>query len=292
MWFRKSKSDDRMNRRRGSPRDPILMVNARASGKSRDRVHKIGAIVVLLVAAAGTVWAAVSGAGLLGEWLFARNEKFTIRRLDLQSNGRLQASHLREYAQVEEGMNLFALDIARMRQDLESVPLIRTAEIRRDLPDRLVVRVTERTALARIAEGAAGYSLAVDRDGYVLGPSAGKQNLPLISGLTERGLAPGSMIREMAVLDAINALEICDSTKLGAIVKIHTIDVRKPEYLDVRLASGARVQLGRDQLRMRLDKLAEMIRTSAEIGQEIVTADLTVDRNFPAEYRKQDSRAR
>ncbi len=285
MWFRKRKVESNQNRRRGSSRDQLLMVSARASDKGRDRVHKIGAIVLLLVAVAGSVWAAVSGAHRLGEWLFVHNDKFTIQHLDLQSTGRLQPSHLREYARVEEGLNLFALDIDQIRQDLESVPLVRSAEVWRDLPDRLMVRVTERTALARIAEGAGGFPLAVDEDGYVLGPSAGRAGLPLIGGLSERGLAPGSVVREGAVLDALQMLHLCDASKLGTIIKFHTIDVRQPDYLDVRLTSGARIQMGRDQLRMRLEKLADLLQTSAAMNQEIVTADLTVDRNFPVQYR-------
>lgn len=285
MWFRKRRNNDNVNRRRGSSREQLLMVSARASDKGRDRAHKIGALVLLLVAAAGSVWAALSGAQMLGDWLFVRNDKFIIQRLDLQSNGRLQASHLREYAGVEEGMNLFALNIDKVRQGLESVPLVRSAEVWRDLPDRLVVRVTERAALARIAEGAGGFPLAVDQDGYVLGPSAGRATLPLITGLSERGLAPGSVVREGPVLDALQALYLCDASKIGAVVKIHSIDVRNPDYLNLRLVSGAVVPMARTQLRFRLEKLAELIHTSAELGQEIVSADLTVDRNFPVQYR-------
>lgn len=292
MWFRKRNEEWNGNRRRGGPRDPLLMVNARGSDRGRDRAHKIGAIVVLLVAGAGSVWAAVSGAGLLGEWLFARNDHFTVRRVDVRSNGRLQPSHIREYGHVAEGMNLFGVSIDQVRRDLESVPLIRSAEVQRDLPDTLVVRVTERTALARIAEGAAGFPVAVDQDGYVLGPSLGRTDLVLISGLSEKGLAPGSVVRERAVLDALNVLEVCDTTKLGSVVRIASIDVRNPEYLDIRLASGARVQMGRDQLSFRLERLADIVRTSTELGQEVVTADLTVDRNFPVEYRKAEARAR
>lgn len=292
MWFTKRKQEPAYNRRRGPARDPILQVSARGSDKGRDRVHKIGALVLLGVVAAGTVWAAVSGAHLMGDWLFARNERFTVRRLDLSSSGRLQPSHLREYARISEGMNLFALSLDRIRAELESVPLIRSAEVERDLPDRLVVRVMERTALGRIAEGAAGYPLSVDQDGYVLGPAAGRPGLPLISGLRERGLAPGSVVREEAVLDALALLQICDSTKLGSVVRVASVDVGNPNYLDVRLAGGPRVTMGRDQLPFRLEKLADILRTSAELNQTVVAVDLTVDRNFPVEYGRAEARAR
>ena len=52
MWFLDSDSRSKFgegNRRRSSPRQPILMVNARMSEQRRERNHKVGAIVLLVV---------------------------------------------------------------------------------------------------------------------------------------------------------------------------------------------------------------------------------------------------
>ncbi len=274
-------SNHRKNRARGSS----LMVSARASsGKGRDRMHKIGALILLAVAAAGAVWAAKSGISRAGDRLFAQNEKFTIREIEVTTTGTLPISNLREYAGVTEGQNLFAIDIEQIVRNIERTPRVRAAEVRRVLPDRLTIRVQERTALARIAEGATGLPMAVDRDGFVLGPSVGR-GLPIISGLAESGLAPGSVIRDAKTLDALQALDVCEQTKLGALLRIQAIQVKHPEYLDLALASGARVDLGRDRLAWRLEKLADLIMTHRELGMDIEYADLTVDRNFPVRTR-------
>ena len=284
--FGRSNKDARRgtNQRRTDSRGKLLQVSARNGEKARDRAHKTSAIVVLLVAVAGVGWAAVAGTEVVGRALFSQNDQFIIQRLDVSSNGRLRPEHVREYGKIAEGLNLFAVDIDLIRANLESVPLIRSVEIKRDLPDTLMVRVTERAPLARLAEGPSGLPVLVDRDGYVLG--LGRQsNLPVISGVQERGLGPGSMVREQGVLDALDLLDLCDTTRLGSVIHIQTIDVRDPDRLVLNLAGGEAIPMGRDQLKVRLEKLADTLKTAQELGRTIQTADLTVLRNVPVVYR-------
>lgn len=277
------KQEESRNFRKSRPRGTSLAVSARGA-KGRNRMHKIGALLVLAVAVAGSIWAAVAGISRAGEHLFSQNERFTITQIELTTNGTLPLSNLREYAGVTEGQNLFAIDIQQIARNIERTPRVRSAEVRRVLPDKLVIRVQERTALARIAEGATGLPMAVDREGYVLGPSAGR-GLPIISGVSESGLAPGSIVRDAKTLDALHALEVCEQTKLGALLRIQAISVKHPDYLDLALASGARVDLGRERIAWRLEKLADLIATHRELGMELEYADLTVDRNFPVRTR-------
>ena len=285
--FGRSKRDGkgRGNQRRGDGRGQLLKVNGRAGDKSRDRAHKIGALVVLILAVGGVGWAAVVGFEVMGRAFFSENERFTIRTLDVQSNGRLQPEHLREYGKVAEGQNLFALNIAQIRANLESVPLIRSAEIKRDLPDTLIIRVTERSALGRLADGAGGHPVLVDRDGYVLGLGR-SSTLPLIRGASERGLGPGSVVREKNVLDALDVLDLCDATRLGSVIHVDVIEAASPDRLVLRLSGGEVIPMGRDQLKERLEKLVDVLKTAQEMGQAIQTADLTVLRNVPVVYRK------
>ena len=282
--FGKRNQDSRRNQRQTPSRGRLLQVSARSSERGRGQVHKAGAVVLLLAAVGGLGWACVAGTEALGRLLFSENEYFTIRNLDVQSNGRLRPEHLREYGKVAEGQNLFAVNLAQVRANLESVPLIRSADIHRDLPDTLVIRVQERTALARLAEGAGGHPVLVDRDGYVLG--LGRQStLPMVAGAKERGLGPGSVVQEKAVLDGLAVLDLCDTTRLGTVVKIQKIEVRNADALTLYLAGGEVIALGRDQLKARLEKLVDVLKTAQELGQAIKTADLTVLRNVPVVYR-------
>jgi cell division protein FtsQ len=285
MWFRSS-PDGRAagNRRRVYSRNPILRVSARASEQRRDRLHKAGAIVVLCAALGGTGWAAVAGAELIRERLFTRNDYFTVRALKLSSTGRLGDAHLREYAHVAEGMNLFDLDIHRIRRELESVPLIKSAQIRRELPATLCVEVVERRPVARIAQGERRYSLAVDGEGVVVGPALRNDTLPMILNCSDRGLAPGGRIEDAAALDALQVLALCDGSALGRVIGITQIDVAPREHLVLTLRQGEKALVGRDGVKLRIEKLAESLQRASDMGRRIATIDLTVDRNIPVEF--------
>jgi cell division protein FtsQ len=287
MWLdNESRSFKEGNRRRASPRTQILLVNARVSEQRRARNHKIGAIVLAVVALGGLGLATVYGANRTGAALFSNNPVYTIRRIDITSNGRLRPEHIREYGKFSEGMNLFAVDIEKVRQDLERVPLVRDAEVARQLPDTLIVRVTERTAIARIGRDDKRFYLAVDRDGYVLGPTSRSPHLPIITGMRDEGLAPGSVIRESAVADALVAIDLCDDGVLAEAVRIASLDVDNPEYLDIKLAQGEHVLLSRENMKFKLDSLAEILRTASNTGDAVESVDLTVERNFPVKYKE------
>jgi cell division protein FtsQ len=285
MWFKDDYRRPRkplINHRRADP--PLLTLSARVTER-KARAHKIGAVLLLLFVLAGGGWVAVLGARTLGRVLFTENERFTIRRLELVSDGKLQPWHIREYAGLAEGQNLFAVDLAQVRRDLLAVPVVASVVVNRKLPDTLQVRIVERVPIARLGLTGAGYPLAVDREGYVLGPSFLTPNLPTITGVQDTGLRPGGRVSDAAAADALKALEICDSVQLSQLVRIRSIDVSHPDYLDVRLARGEQVLLPRVNLDTKLRYLAAILQSSASRGMVVASVDMTVDRNFPVQYQ-------
>ena len=57
-------------KRRSYHRDPLLFVSARVNERRASRMHKVGAITMLLVALAGVIWLAVTGMKATGSVLF------------------------------------------------------------------------------------------------------------------------------------------------------------------------------------------------------------------------------
>lgn len=282
LFFRKKEA--RMNARKRRPRKSALSVSARAKTQGRDRAHKVAAIVLILLALAGTAWAAIFGVSRAGGHLFSQNERFTIQRIDVSSTGTLTPAHLREYARISEGQNLFAVDIGEIARRLQRTPRVRSVEVQRRLPDTLIIRVQERSPIALIKEGMYGRPMPVDSEGHILDPNVGR-GLPMISGTADVGLAPGSVVRDDKTLDALRLLELCDQARLGALLKVRSIRLNNPDFLELTLDSGATVEMGRDQLKWRLERLAELVKTHREFDQELEYADLTVDKNFPVRSR-------
>ncbi len=287
MWFRRESGSvrRRTNRRRIDRREPILMVNARLMERQRERAGRVGALALAAAVFACAIWASIAVGNLIEDTLFSKNGFFTIRHLDLSSDSKLQPWHIREYAKIEEGINLFEVDIERVRRDLMSVPVVASVTVTRQLPDTLCIRVAERVAVARIGQKTAGYPLAVDREGAILGPSSLSPNLPTLVGIRQLGMRPGGRVVDPAAEDALRVLDVCDSARLSGIVRIREIDVSNPEFLQLKLAGGEGVLLGRTDLESRLRKLAAILRSSADRQRVVAMVDMTVDRNFPVQYR-------
>ncbi len=291
MWWNEEKPITvrrrRKNPKRRRKKEPILLVKARKAEQHKEWRHRMGSIVMVTVILVGVIWLSMMGVQALGKILFTENKQFQIEKLvfETDANGKLKESHIREYAGLSEGINLFAVDIDKIRMALESVPLVNTVEVRRDLPGTLIVRVTERTPLARLGRRASSFPLAVDAEGYVLGPSSYSTSLPVINGLQERGLKPGSQLTKPEVRDALDVLDTCDTTRLGQLLKVQVIEVGRPEYLDMRLVGGERILLGREKLDWRLRQVAAILQTSGEDGRRIAVIDGTGENIFPVQYQ-------
>jgi cell division protein FtsQ len=274
------------NRRRPDRREPLLRVRARSAGPRGDRMQRTAAIVVVAAILAGVGWLFLSGARWAGRILLTENPRYTIREFDLGSDGRIRPALIRQTIGVPDGANLFAVDIHRLRAELGRWSWVRHATVSRQLPDRLVVRLTERTPLARILAPGGALGMAVDAEGVVVGPAPSPSALPLIDGMAATGVRPGAVLDGGPVADALDLLELCDATRLGQHVRIATIYVNDPETLDVRLADGERAILPRKDLDAKLRRLSAMLITIRDRrlapDPAAVVIDLTTDSSFPA----------
>jgi len=73
---------------------------------------------------------------------------------------------VRARVQPAYGQNLLAVDLAQLRASIEELPAVRSAQVRRVLPDRLVVTVASRVPKARVVGETASY--VIDAEAVVL----------------------------------------------------------------------------------------------------------------------------
>ncbi len=286
MWF--SERARRGRRRKAAAVEDlrtILAVRGTASRRRRLRRQWISFAILLSVVLAGTAWAILSGVELAGRKLFSENDLFAIRHLEISSDGRLKPWHIREYADLHEGLNLFGVDIERIRSTLESVPVVDAVEVERRLPDTLRIHVTERVALARIPVRRRRFFMGVDREGYVLGPVGRGKILPVLRGVRTRGLRPGDVLATPVLRDALYVLDLCETTRLSNYIHIGEMDVSDENVLDLRLDEGTRVLLKRSDLEWRLRKLAALMQHYKQRGWYPAMVDATGDINFTARGR-------
>jgi cell division protein FtsQ len=127
--------------------------------------------------------------------------RFAIQRVEVTGAVHTPTAAVEALTQRYRGLNLFKLDIDRVRGDLAQLAWVSRIEIEKALPDTLRIRIVERVPVALLArDGALQY---VDPQGVPfaeLTPSVGDNDLPIIVAATRadivRAVALMSDLRE------------------------------------------------------------------------------------------------
>ncbi len=293
MWFRRAPRNRRL------ARENVLEVKLRTQ---EVRAARLRLAATALSVALGTV----VGLFLLwraGEWVLDRcvfgNPAFAIRELDIQTDGVLSRDTLRRWSGVKPGENLLALDLNRVKRDLELVPLIGSASIHRVPPGTLRIRVAERVPVASVrllqlqpAGGVDTVTYYLDATGHVLevAPNAEpalKQfflgaNLPHLVGVDGNWLRPGRATESPSVRAALRLLTAFTASPMYGAADPVSVDVSRPDALEVTTAQGSRVTFGLDSPELQLARWWRVHQFASRQGKVIQTLDLSVTNNAPA----------
>ncbi len=242
MWFSKSSFPSSRSSR------SVLRANVRRGDASDPMPLKIllGAVAVAGLALAG--WGVVSGVRWSGRALYTANPEYRVLKVDVASDGVLKPAQLVDFAEVPPNANLFSVDLSEIRRKLEQIPLVAGAEIRREVPSTLAIRVVERAPVARLARDANGLHYIIDHEGRLLGVREKASHLPMLLGVPLRSPRPGRMLEEPRLLDALRLLETVRVRKLANFLPIDMVSIAPADYLDVRLKGGRALWLPRKGL--------------------------------------------
>src|SRR6185436_10012060 len=140
---------NRKAKNRRFERKHVLQVKLRSSQRRQLRLRRAAMLILIpafLVFGAYAAWK--SGDALLSRLVY-ENPAFAVHQIDTQTDGVLSLEQIRRWAGVRLDDNLLALDLARVRRDLETVPNIKSAAIERILPHTLRIRISEREPIAQ-----------------------------------------------------------------------------------------------------------------------------------------------
>lgn len=118
---------------------------------------------------------------------------FRVDSIEVTGNQRYTAQEIIDIAGVERGDNLFAVQAASLSRQVQSrLPYIRTVSVRRVLPDRLIIAVTEGKAVAAIAQEGRWWLL--DEDGKLLEQVASPGSCAKVTGVIPLAPAVGTYL--------------------------------------------------------------------------------------------------
>ena len=245
------------------------------------------------------VWYGVSWVMKAG---FSQNEYFNVKRIEIHTDGMVDTQQIRSWARVQEGENLFSLDLHRVKRDLQIVPIINEVAVERLLPHTLRLRVKERKPLAGIILYKQDQRGKLNRivywvgdDGILIPPdseaNAGFKTpakwLPLITGLKQADLMPGRPIQSHQLISALSLIDRFDLSPMAGLAHLRQIDISRRETLEVMTWQGAHITLSLNGLDRQLNRWRKIYDLSRERKSTISSADLSIKNNLPVKWRGQ-----
>lgn len=279
----------------------MLNVKLRSSQTRAARIRLAGlglSVTVALVVVLFLLWRG-------GEWaldcLVYKNEAFAIQKIDVQTDGVIAPENIRRWALVKPRENLLALDLARIKRDLELVPWIQSAAVERVLPRTLRLQITEREPVAKVLTTqmtSRGDSESViyqlDETGYLMlpldprlraaSPTLTNDSLPIISGINASDLRPGRRVESPQVLAALNLITAFDRSPMVGLAELERINVAAPEVLEVITSHASQVTFSLSGFETQLNRWRLVYDQYQKLGRAIATLDLSIANNVPLRF--------
>ncbi len=294
MFFKRRKGNRRFER------EHMLDVKLRTREVRNARVRLAATALAISLGTVAGLYALWRG----GEWALNRfvfeNDAFAVTELEVETDGSLSHDQLRRWSGVRSGDNLLRLDLARIRRDLEFVPMIRSASVDRMLPHTLRVRVTERAPVAQVREvpqfGPAGrisfVTYYLDDTGFVLKstdlnstPGAageGNADLPRLNGFGEIELIAGRFATAPRLRAALRLISGFDNSAMAGLVDLESIDLSAGDQLVATTEQGSQITFGFDRIDEQLRRWRAVYDFGRSRGRAILSLDLSVSNNAPA----------
>lgn len=199
-----------------------------------DRMIRPTWIATLVLAGVAGLFVLWLKSGLIG------GQQWAIEWLDVEGDlNRTSANQIRAAVSSQAARGFFAVDLNEMRSAVEALPWVAGAEVARQWPDALHIRVTEHRPVARWNDS----GLFSDRgEVFRVDGSDGMQGLARLQGPEGR---------RDEVLDAWLTMR----RSLGAIGQdIDGLEVDERGAWQVVLGNGVRLVLGREEVQGRLER--------------------------------------
>jgi len=216
----------------------------------------------------GVALATLLAAGLGAVWLLT-SPRFLITEVTVTGASRLRPEDIVAASGIGPGTNLFRLDRDAVLARVESLPLVRRADLVRRFPNHVTLAVEERRPFTLVHAGRLHW---IDEQGVNLGPEsrAVAPRAPVITGLGPSDLADegGGSPRVAA---GVSLLRMLLRSETALIQHISEIDVSRPDAPVLYTVDGVEVRIGSDDWEGRLARLQGVL-AQLRAGGEVVGA--------------------
>ncbi len=290
------KTTRRQNRRLSTSRQRrqqhLLDVKVRARKASAKRTQKMFFGFCLFILLGAGVGAVVFGAKNALNALFFANPDYAVKNIEVSVDGKLTRDAVLQAAKLNEGVNIFSVNLPQIQEKLGRLPQVEESRIERVLPDKVVISIRERRPVAWLMPEASAGSFnfnnayLVDRRGILLKTKTlvpEYLTLPLIIGANVTGCLPGKPVEADEVKAALEILR-ASSEILPGRLQFQTIDVSKAYALVATDKQHTSITFRPDQIEEQLHRLEPILNYCEHNGKELQSVNLMPERNIPVTF--------
>ena len=227
------------------------------------------------------------------------NPTLSVAQVRIDTDGIIPIEQILAWSNVRKGENLLALDLPRIKRDLELVPLIESATVERILPRDLVVTVREREPIARVVVFARRETdgllepstIYLDEHGMVIPPvlralnssgfEAATKFLPAITGVGTTSFRPGHLVSSPPILAALKWIRAFQSSAMAGHVDIRAIDIASQSTLLVSTEQGNEIAFAYHDFETQLARWRAVHTWGMQRTQALASLDLAVTNYVP-----------
>jgi cell division protein FtsQ len=201
-----------------------------AGNSARSRRFSTPRLIATFVTAAVVLSAALFALHLIEQFLimdprFALGEPGDESSLQISGAAHASRPAIQKIFADDEGASVYLIPLAERRDAVRDIPWVREASVARVWPNRVIVRVQERTPVAFVRLNSSRFGL-IDAEGVILPPATDRFKLPVLAGVraSDAVVARRQGVQRMLRLTA----ELGDAT-----ANISEIDVSDGDNLKV-----------------------------------------------------------
>ncbi len=234
------------------------------------------------------------GNAAVKETLF-QNPRFSLRQIFVETQGMMTPMQVSHATGLIEGQNLLSVNLRDVRERLEQLPAVRSANVQRDFDGRLTVTVQQRQPVAWVKcehlhwhPKRVGQGLVVDAEGVAI-PVETITNeldeLPVIADESIDQITPGAPIVAVRFVAAMKLLSLLKTREEQGGSKLQNISVPNKFALLANFADGAKVMFAYDDVEPQILRYDQFYAAARKKRWDIDTLNLVAEHNTPATFK-------
>lgn len=209
-------------------RQKPIEIRRRKFGRKAWKTYLRVAILILLITAGASVLYAV------GDFLFTSPEMALASpgQVELSGTHYVTRASVLELFSPDRGRSVLRIPLASRRAEIEALPWVEHADVRRALPNHVEVEITERTPIAFLRQGSE--LMLADAHGAILDrPLEGDFHFPVVTGVNAQLPRDERALRMQMFADFMTRIR---PLRAGAADSVSEVDLSDPGDLRATLA--------------------------------------------------------